>query len=224
MNLSKYAAVALLTISGAFYFQPSAQAADTNIAADSLATERLTAWHERMEKSAKDLGLTEEQKEKIKAILKKNLGGVHGIHQNAELSAEEKLARAKAIKEKISDEFKTVLTPEQFAKWKAKEGQTLPRAQMSLDKLQTLIESLNLSDDQKDKLKSFHEEQMDKLHALHADMSLSLSEKIEKLAAMRKETDPKMKEVLDEEQYKRWEAGIDKWLAQLRKTAKEEAP
>jgi len=216
MNLKKYAVLALLAIGGVFGFQLSTHAEDTNAPADSLATERLTAWHERMEARAKELGLTDEQKEKIKVILHKYLGGIHSIHQNAELSAEEKMAKMKTIREEISAEFKKVLTPEQFAQWKEKEGQTLPGAQIGLERLHTLIESLNLSDEQKDQLKSLHEQQMDKLTTLRDNPDLTLSEKIEKLAALRKEADPKLKEVLSEDQYKRWTEGLDKWFASVK--------
>ncbi len=222
MNLTKYTVITLLALSGAFGFQPSARAQDTNAPADSLATERLTAWHERLEQRAKELGLTEDQKEQIKAVLHKYLGGVHSIHQNAELSAEEKMAKIKTIKAQISAEFQKVMTPEQFAKWKEKEGQTLPQAQLGLERLDTLIDSLNLTDDQKEKLQSLHEENMTKLRTLRDDASLTLSQKMEKLAAIRKDVEPKMKEVLDESQYKRWEDGLDKWFEQLRSRIKQE--
>ncbi len=215
MNLKKYAVTALLAAGATMGFQRSTLAADTNAPTDSLATERLTAWHERMEKEAKELGLTDEQKEKIKAILRKQLGGAHAIHQNAELSAEEKMAKMKTIKEEISAEFKKVLTPEQFAKWKAKEGQTLPQAQMGLERLHALVDSLDLSDEQKDKLRSLHEENMEKLEKLRNDSSLTLADKLDKLIEMRKETDPKLKAVFTEEQYKKWEAGMDKWFGEL---------
>lgn len=224
MNLTKYAVIGLLTIGCAFGLQTSTRAADTNAPTDSLATERLTAWHERMEKEAKELGLSEEQKEKIKVILHKYLGGVHGIHQNAELSAEEKMAKIKTIKEEISAEFKKVMTPEQFAKWKAREGQTLPQAQVGLERLHSLIDALNLSDDQKEKLRDMHEENMEKLQKLRDNASLTLSEKLEKLSAMRKEVEPKLKEVFDEDQYKKWEAGMDKWFADLKARVKQEKP
>ena len=132
------------------------------------------------------------------------------------------MAKLKTIRDEISAEFKKVLTPEQFAKWKEKEGQTLPHAQIGLQQLQELIESLNLSDDQKDKLRSLHDEQMEKLQALRDNLSLTLSEKLEKIAAMRKDVDPKMKDVLDADQYKKWDDGLNKWFAQVSARAKQE--
>ena len=53
MNLTKYAATALLVTAATLGFQRPARAADTNAPTDSLATERLTAMHERMEARAK---------------------------------------------------------------------------------------------------------------------------------------------------------------------------
>lgn len=220
MNLKKYAVVALLTIGGVFGFQTSTHAEDTNAPTDSLATERLTAFHERMEERAKELGLTPEQKEKVKAILHRYLGGMHSIHQNAELSAEEKMAKINTIRDEIRVEFKKVMTPEQYAMWKEKEGQTLPGAQIGLQQLQGVIESLNLSDEQKEKLREIHEQQMGKLQALRDDLSLTLSEKLEKIRDMRKDADPKLKEVFTAEQFEKWQDGVNKWFSQIQAQAK----
>jgi Spy/CpxP family protein refolding chaperone len=220
MKLNKLSLVASLALTGVMGLGISGFAADTNAPANSLATEKITAMHERMEKEAKELGLTAEQKEKIKEVLHKYLGGVHSIHQNAELKAEQKVAKIKAIRAQISDEFKKILTPEQFAKWKAKEGETL-QPQLGLERIASLIDSLNLTDDQRDKLSSLHQEQMEKLRDLRDDKSLSLSKKIEKLQDIRKEVDPKLKEVLDDEQYQKWKTGVDKWVSQLKERAKQ---
>jgi Spy/CpxP family protein refolding chaperone len=187
-----------------------------------LLTPRQDRTMPRVFERAKELGLTPEQKEKIKAILHKYLGGMHSIHQNAELSAEEKMAKINTIRDEIRAEFKKVMTPEQYAMWKEKEGQTLPGAQIGLQQLQGVIESLNLSDEQKEKLRDFHEQQMGKLQALRDDLSLTLSEKLEKIRAMRQDVDPKLKEVLTAEQFEKWQDGVNKWFSQIQAPAKPE--
>ena len=56
---------------------------------------------------------------------------------------------------------------------------------------------------------------MEKLRELHQDTSLSIPEKLEKLKAMHKEIAPKLKKVMDAEQYAKWEKDVNQWLEQL---------
>ena len=57
-----------------------------------------------------DLGLTDEQAEKIKAIYAKQLDAMHEMRQ-------EILPKVKVHHEQLRTEIKAVLTPEQFTKW-----------------------------------------------------------------------------------------------------------
>jgi hypothetical protein len=51
---------------------------------------------------------------------------------------------------------------------------------------------------------------------LYQDSSLSIPEKLEKLKGMVKENAPKLKKVMDAEQYAKWEKDVNQWLEQLR--------
>jgi hypothetical protein len=57
---------------------------------------------------------------------------------------------------------------------------------------------------------------MGKLRELYQDTSLSIPEKLEKLKGMVKENAPKLKKVMDAEQYAKWEKDVNQWLEQLR--------
>jgi Spy/CpxP family protein refolding chaperone len=113
-------------------------------------------------------------------------------------------------------EVKKVLTPEQFEKWKAKQGQLAAGGGASLARVQEAIKELNLTDQQQEQLKPIYEEQMGKLRELYQDTSLSIPEKLEKLKGMVKENAPKLKKVMDAEQYAKWEKDVNQWLEQLR--------
>jgi hypothetical protein len=56
---------------------------------------------------------------------------------------------------------------------------------------------------------------MVKLLELQQDNSLSIPEKLEKLKAMNKEIAPKLKKVMDAEQYAKWEKDLSQWLGLL---------
>jgi hypothetical protein len=56
---------------------------------------------------------------------------------------------------------------------------------------------------------------MEKLRDLHQDANLSILEKLTKLKAMNKEIAPKLKKVLDAEQFAKWEKDVNQWLEQL---------
>jgi Spy/CpxP family protein refolding chaperone len=84
-----------------------------------------------------------------------------------------------------------------------------------LAKLEGAIKDLNLTDAQKEQLKPLYQEQTEKLRDLYQDTSLSIPEKMEKLKAMNKEIAPKLKKVMDAEQYAKWEKDVNQWIEQL---------
>jgi predicted transcriptional regulator len=140
---------------------------------------------------------------------------VRDLRQDASLAQPERAEKFKAIREEIIAEARKVLTPEQFEKWRARQGQLAGGAGRPMERLQEAIRDLNLTDAQREQLKPLYEEQMEKLRDLHQDTSLSIPEKLEKLKAMQKEIAPKLKKVMDAEQYAKWEKGVNQWLEQL---------
>jgi len=216
MKQTKFALAALLAIAGGWSLQTPTWAADTNAPATSNSADRLAAFRARMEETAKELQLTEEQRDKIRVILRENFAKLRDLRQDANLSQADRIEKAKEVREVIRAEFKKIMTPEQFTKWKEKEGQTLAPSQGLLDSLQEKIDSLNLSQEQREKLTPLYEEQMQKLRDLRDDASLSPQEKLEKLAGMRKEVMPQMKAALDADQYKKWETGLNEWYEEVK--------
>jgi Spy/CpxP family protein refolding chaperone len=207
--------MALAAIAGAVSLQPLARAADNQVPAQPAGGDRAAALRERMQDTAKELNLTDEQKEKLQTIIRGQMGKLRDLRQDTSLSPEDKKEKRQAIREAITAEVKKVLTPEQFEKWKAKQGQLAGGAAGPQARLQEAIKDLNLTDDQKEQLKPLYQEQMEKLLALHQDSALSIPEKLEKLKAMQKEIAPKLKKMLDAEQYAKWEKDVSQWLEQL---------
>ena len=218
MNITKHTLIALAAVAGVLSLQPLTRAADTNEPAPPAAGGRLAAQRERMQETARELNLTDEQKEKLQAIIRGQMEKLRDLRQDTSLSQPEKAEKFKAIREDIIAEAKKVLTPDQFEKWQAKQGQLAGGAGGAggpLARIQGAIKDLNLTDAQKEQLKPIYQEQMEKLRDLHQDANLSILEKLTKLKAMNKEIAPKLKKVLDAEQFAKWEKDVNQWLEQL---------
>jgi periplasmic protein CpxP/Spy len=215
MNINRQTLVGLAAIAGALSLQPLARAADTQAPAQTAGGDRQAALRERMQETAKELNLTDEQKEKLQTIIRSQMGKLRDLRQDTSLTAEDKKEKARAIREEITAEVKKVLTPEQFEKWKAKQGQLGGVGGAPLARVQEAIKELNLTDQQKEQLKPLYQEQTQKLLELYQDSSLSIPEKLEKLKGMLKENAPKLKKVMDAEQYAKWEKDVNQWLEQL---------
>ena len=218
MNITKHTLIALAAVAGVLSLQPLTRAADTNEPAPPAAGGRLAAQRERMQETARELNLTDEQKEKLQAIIRGQMEKLRDLRQDSSLTQPEKAEKFKTIREDIIAEAKKVLTPDQFEKWQAKQGQLAGGAGGAggpLARIQGAIKDLNLTDAQKEQLKPIYQEQMEKLRDLHQDANLSILEKLTKLKAMNKEIAPKLKKVLDDEQFAKWEKDVNQWLEQL---------
>jgi periplasmic protein CpxP/Spy len=123
MNISRQTLVGLAAIAGTLGFQPLARAADTQTPAQPAGANRAAALRERMQDFAKELNLTEEEKQQLQTIIRTQAGKVRDLRQDTSLSPEDKKEKLRALREEITAEVKKVLTPEQFEKWQAKQGQ-----------------------------------------------------------------------------------------------------
>jgi protein CpxP len=215
MRIDKQTLVTLTAIVGALCLQPAARAADTTEPAKPASSDRAAALRERMQDTAKELNLTDEQKGKLQTIIRGQMGKLRELRQDTSLSPEDKKEKARVLRDNITAEVKKVLTPEQFEKWKAKQGQSAAGGGGPAARLQEAIKGLNLSEQQKEQLKPIYQEQMDKLRELQQDSSLSMPLKLEKLKDMHTEIAPKLKKVMNAEQYAKWEKDVNEWLGQL---------
>lgn len=99
-----------LLLAGALSLQPVVRAEDAKPAAG----ERI---RERMQEVAKELNLTDEQKEKLKPIFQSQAEKVKELRADTNLTREQKIEKLKAIREEIAPKVKEILTPAQFEKW-----------------------------------------------------------------------------------------------------------
>ena len=84
-----------------------------------------------------------------------------------------------------------------------------------MQRIQEAIADLKLTDDQMQQLTPVYLEQIEKLRDMYQDSSLSTAQKLEKLKAASKEVAPKLKKVLDAEQYAKWEKNSAQFLEEV---------
>jgi Spy/CpxP family protein refolding chaperone len=216
MNMTNRTLIALAAVVATLTLQPLARAADTSQPAPPAPGDRPAALRERMQETARELNLTPDETAKLQNIVREHAQELRALRQDNSLSPEEKRLKLAAARAGIISEVKKVLTPEQFEKWKARQGLTTGGTVRPLARLQQAINDLNLTDEQKEQLKPLYMEQMVKLRDLYQDANLSMAEKLDKLKASYKDAAPKLKQVLNADQYVKWEKDVNQWLDQLK--------
>jgi Spy/CpxP family protein refolding chaperone len=215
MNLTKQLLVALAAVAGSLSLQPLARGATTNAPAAPATGDRAGALRERMQDTARELNLTPEQTAKLQTIVRQRMEKMRALRQDTSLSSEERREKLQAGREELLAEVKNVLTPEQFEKWKARQGFQTGRGMRPMERIQAAIQDLKLTDDQMQQLTPVYLEQMEKLRDLYQDSSISMAQKLEKLKAASSEVAPKLKKVLDADQYLKWEKNSAQFLEEV---------
>jgi Spy/CpxP family protein refolding chaperone len=210
MRLTRQKLAALAAVAGMLTLTIPARGADENPAPQPGAGGNGASLRERMQRAGEQLNLTAAQKEKVRTIFQSLTEKMRAVRGDSALSAEQRMEKMKALREEFTPKFKEVLTAEQFEKWQELRGQTGGR-------IQEALKELNLTAEQKEKLRPIFQQEMEKLRAMRADTSLTPQQKLEKFKALREEAAPKVKEVLTPEQYAKWEKQVAQAGGRLQK-------
>lgn len=86
------------------------------------ATSKVSHWsgtgsEARLDKLQKELGLSNDQKEKVKSILGSEHQQMKDVHKDTTLSTGEKKSKMQDIRGSVDTKMKSVLTPDQYQKW-----------------------------------------------------------------------------------------------------------
>lgn len=206
MKTTKRTLMAALALAGALSWQPQALATDQDKPA---ADQRLAQLRDRMQEMAKDLDLTEAQKEKLKPIWQEQTQKMRELVRDQNLSRQEKMEQFRKLRENLQPKLKEIFTAEQMEKWQKQGG-----AQAG-GSLRDSLADLKLTDEQKEKLKPVFQAQMAKVRELRQDSNLSAQEKAKKLKALRQEAEPELKKVLTAEQFEQWKKLAEQRLARV---------
>ncbi len=168
-----------------------------------------------LQELSEKLNLTDAQKAAIKPILATEVNEIKAVHQDSSLSAEQKQAKIKEIRDNNREKINALLTPDQqkiFAEMKGQAGNRM-REQFQ-NRMALLAEKLNLTDAQKAAINPIMATEANDIKAVMQDNSLSKEQKQTKISGIREASDTKINALLTPEQQAKW--------AQLKENAKQE--
>lgn len=208
------AILAVLTFGGAVAF--AASAPDSNSPAPrnrGPAAQRPA--RDFLQELSEKLNLTDAQKAAIRPILATEVNEIRAVHQDNSLSAEQKQAKIKEIRDNNREKINALLTPDQqkiFAEMKDQAGNRM--GEQFQNRLAMLAEQLNLTDAQKTAIKPILATEANDIKAVMQDNSLSREQRQTKISAIREASDKNINALLTPEQQAKW--------AKLKENAKQE--
>ncbi|MHC1696740.1 MAG: hypothetical protein AB9919_01485 [Geobacteraceae bacterium] len=172
---------------------------------------------------AKCLGLSEDQKAKVKPILEENFKEKQAVFADTNLTRDQRRAKMQELRTKLHDQVKPLLTTEQNSKvaemWKTKghhgkgkhgcmkPGHHGKDFRMDPTKhLERMTACMGLSTDQQGKIKPILEENFKAKQALRADNTLTKDQRQAKMQELRVKLHDQIKPLLTPEQVKNYGA------------------
>lgn len=181
-----------------------------------------------------DLKLSKEQQEKLKLLNQENKDQMQAIRNDDDLTQEQKKIKYKELADGQREKRKSILTPEQNAKMEAKmkemrndrrggmakedkgdrgKAKSGKQGNKDLNGLSKRGENnrgdwtkdLNLTADQKIKMKDLNEEMRSRMQSIRDNSSLNQKQKRDALENLQKEVSLKRKGILTAEQELKWE-------------------
>jgi len=152
------------------------------------------------------LKLTDEQKQQMKSINGDFKNRMQELKKSENISAQELKEKKQAIMKERMEKVQALLTPEQKIQMQElkKEGRE-KREMGSAKRMEKMKSTLNLSDDQVEKMKAQREVFKSKEKAIKNNESLSATQKDEQLKSLRDERKNSFKSFLTPEQLKKLE-------------------
>jgi Spy/CpxP family protein refolding chaperone len=116
MKVHKFGIIAVAVLGGYLACASVSSAQDTNTTR--RAGRRGPMVEQRIERMTKELDLTSDQQTKVKALLEKQTKERREIFSDNSLPREERRDKMRALMQEENKELKSILTSEQFEKWK----------------------------------------------------------------------------------------------------------
>jgi hypothetical protein len=124
METMKSRLLGVLTLAGVVGLSPTVRAAESSATTQPAPAttqpaqdKRGAAIRQRMQEVAKELGLTDTQREQLKPILQAEFAKMKALREDQSLTRPEKLEKIKAIRAELLPQLKEILTLDQLEKW-----------------------------------------------------------------------------------------------------------
>jgi Spy/CpxP family protein refolding chaperone len=115
MNLLKTTSIAAMMLGG--LLACTSAATIRNASTSPAAGAARAQLRNRMEKLAQELNLTPDQKQQLKPVLQEQAQKLRALRANKSLTQAQKGQQLVAIRQDLVARIKTILTPDQLAKW-----------------------------------------------------------------------------------------------------------
>lgn len=150
---------------------------------------------------AQQLNLSEEQKSTVQTYLEDGRSQFQALRNDTSLSREQKAQRMREIRQQTRDKIRSILTVEQRQKVEELQKQAEERQNDRREfAANQLAKRLNLTEAQKSQVQSYWQEQRTQLQALRNDSTLSREQRFEKMRAIQRQTQDKIRATLTPEQ------------------------
>ncbi|MEO6818546.1 MAG: hypothetical protein ABI204_02375 [Ginsengibacter sp.] len=166
-----------------------------------------------MKNDIQKLDLSQDQKGKMKIVLQDARQQRDAIKNDASLSQDQKAEKMKQLKATEKQKVSEILTPTQRAQAKDYFADRKENKDNDIEfgkKYQKEIASLNLSESQKDQLKSYVKEGRQQREAIKNDATLTPAQKKAKMKDVKADAFSKMESILTPEQRAKAKVYIDK--------------
>jgi len=170
------------------------------------------------------LNLTEDQKMKVGELLRAQGEKLKELRTNTSLTPEQRMQQFKAIQDAIEPKLKEILSPDQFAQWqqlreKARAAFAGAVGERMRNRMQEIFKELNLTEDQKSKLRELFAAQGEKIKEIRANTSLTPEQRMQQFRALQEQLEPELKKILTPDQFAKWQQQREKMRAEFPKAA-----
>jgi Spy/CpxP family protein refolding chaperone len=149
----------------------------------------------------KDLNLTEDQKQKMKAIHEDHRKQMAELKKNENITVKEMRDRKSSLAQQHKSAIEGILTPEQKTKLQEQRNKSMEKArEMRAKRTEKMTKELALTEAQSSKLKSLNENYQSKFESVRKDESIDRPAKKEQFKALKQQRDEELKNVLTQEQ------------------------
>ena len=149
----------------------------------------------------KDLNLTEDQKQKMKAIREDHHKQMAELKKNENITVKEMRDRKSSLAKEHKSAIESILTPEQKTKLQVQRTKSMEKGrEMNAKRTERMKKELALTDVQSSKLNSLNQNYQSKFESVRKDESIDHSTKKEKFKVLKQQRDEELKTVLTQEQ------------------------
>jgi len=197
--------VSVLAIS-AFALSAGAQTVNNSTPAPAMNKEHKEWNHQHKGMGMKELNLTQDQKDQLKANREEYRKQLMAINKDESQTVKEMRDKKYALKQEQKAKFLNILTPDQKAKLnQLKQQRQQKHEEMAAKRLDKMKTNLNLTDDQVAQIKSQQESIHSKMKSIKENQSLDRVSKKEQLQALRTESKENFKKILTPDQLNKLE-------------------